>query len=114
MDGIRNLHARLALCWFWFVLGEEVGWVSGNAVLVGTPVYFGHLGKIAMGRRCGGSPVERRCFPWIIVLDLPSFPDAQEEVDHERKLEDGQRPGGHRHELVPLKDPLRMRVLLSA
>src|ERR1041384_7676486 len=64
------------------------------ALFVRTGMYFDRFGKVAVRWRSGCLPLERGRIPWIVRWNLAPFPNADEEIDDERKLCQAQQPGG--------------------
>src|SRR4029453_14071225 len=91
------------------VLRPEVLRRSRNAVLIGPAVRCRRAEEIAVRRRRGGRPLNRRPLPPVISDFLP-FPDAPEEIEDEGKLKQREGPRAPRRPDVPVKDRLRKVV----
>src|SRR4029453_12506717 len=91
------------------VLRPEVLRRSRNAVLIGPAVRCRRAEEIAVRRRRGSRPLNRRCLPRVLS-DLLPLPDAPEEIEDEGKLEQREGPRAPRRPDVPVKDRLRKVV----
>src|SRR3982751_4501565 len=113
---VGNLHILSAQNWFpgWMrrchltrldrlVLHGEIFSTPRQAVFVGPAISHRRLDEIAVPGRRGRCPFQCRRIPGIVVLDLPSLPDAVEEINDERNLRQAHDPRRNRNGRIPLE-----------